>query len=225
MGMASPESAGSWSVKRFILEQNIDQLQRFITEEDVAEDNIWERITLAASRRQLARLDSAMFGVHASRGRFGHPFSHGDVSCKDIRLFHRMVEEAPRPYLIIDPRPGLRIVDLNDSYAQATLSRRGSVAGQKLFDAYPDNPDDPDADGVGNLYASLLAAANSARPHAMPVQRYDVRDAQGNFVQRYWRPRNTPIYDENGKLLFLLHEADDVTDVLTAKPESAVPEN
>jgi hypothetical protein len=52
-----------------------------------------------------------------------------------------------------------------------------------------------------------------------------VRDAQGNFVQRYWRPRNTPIYDENGKLLFLLHEADDVTDVLTAKPEPAVPEN
>jgi hypothetical protein len=45
----------------------------------------------------------------------------------------------------------------------------------------------------------------------MKVQRYDVRDAAGDFAERHWRPINTPIFDDTGRLLYLLHHVADVT--------------
>ena len=45
----------------------------------------------------------------------------------------------------------------------------------------------------------------------MAIQRYDIGNCQGHFVQRYWRPVNTPIHDDAGSLIALLHNVDDVT--------------
>jgi hypothetical protein len=64
---------------------------------------------------------------------------------------------------------------------------------------FPDNPDDAAADGASNLYAWLRIAAETGRPHAMEVQRYDMRDPTGRFVERDWRPRNTPVFDAAGR--------------------------
>jgi len=46
----------------------------------------------------------------------------------------------------------------------------------------------------------------------MAVQRYDVRDPNGTFVERHWQPVNTPVHDHAGQLVFLLHHVEDVTD-------------
>lgn len=46
----------------------------------------------------------------------------------------------------------------------------------------------------------------------MAVQRYDIRDASGTFLERYWQPINTPIHDAHGELVFLLHHVEDVTE-------------
>lgn len=82
---------------------------------------------------------------------------------------------------------------------------------------FPDNPDQPDADGVANLYASLRAAADTGRPHEMPTQRYDVRDQHGVFVERHWRPVNSPVHDEHGAQIILLHQVHDVTTEATGR--------
>jgi hypothetical protein len=50
----------------------------------------------------------------------------------------------------------------------------------------------------------------------MTLQRYDVRDARGMFVERHWRPSNTPIFAENGQLLYVLHQVQEVTDEVLA---------
>jgi pimeloyl-ACP methyl ester carboxylesterase len=80
-----------------------------------------------------------------------------------------------------------------------------------LFDVFPDNPSDVQANGVANLYASLRMAAQTGRPHEMPVQRYDIRDSSGRFVERHWRPINTPILDDESRVVVLLHQVEDVT--------------
>ena len=43
------------------------------------------------------------------------------------------------------------------------------------------------------------------------VQRYDVRDPGGNFVERYWQPLNSPVLNEAGHLNFILHHVINVT--------------
>ena len=45
----------------------------------------------------------------------------------------------------------------------------------------------------------------------MAIQRYDIRDHHGNFTERHWQPVNTPLFDDNGVLIALMHSVEDVT--------------
>jgi PAS domain-containing protein len=158
---------------------------------------------MAQTRRELATFASEQMGAQAFVGQF----DKGRNDPVDRSGFRKLVESASDAVMVIDPRPGLHIIDINQAYAAATLTERGQAAGGKLFDVFPDNPGDPDADGVSNLYESIQRAAQSGRPHMMAIQRYDVRDASGAFVERLWQPINTPIFDDKGRLIYVLHEA------------------
>jgi hypothetical protein len=198
-------------MQRFIEEQNIAHFQRLLSEEDLSEQSRrFVQAQLLASKRRLAMLTAASMGVHSTaqitRERtFPHP------TPKMTSKFQWQFEAAATPLLLIDPGPGLHIVDANQVYAAATMIDPGKVAGEKMFDVFPDNPDDPLADGVANLFASLRIVAETGRPHAMAIQRYDVRAPNGTFVERYWQPLNTPVRNEAGDLAFILHQVLDAT--------------
>jgi hypothetical protein len=53
--------------------------------------------------------------------------------------------------------------------------------------------------------------AETRVPQALEVQRYDVRDAEGQFVKRYWQPLYIPLLAEAGDLAWLLARLEDVT--------------
>ena len=57
------------------------------------------------------------------------------------------------PYLILDPE--LRIRAANPAYQQATLTTEEDLRGAYLFDVFPDDPANPEADGRANLSTSL----------------------------------------------------------------------
>jgi PAS domain-containing protein len=160
---------------------------------------------ICSAQRELASLYATSSGLRVS----GRPSVNKDRCA--ISTFQRRFEASRRPYLILDPGPGLHIVDLNDSYARATMTSRSGVAGDRLFNVYPDNPNDLYADGLSKVYASLQTAAETGRSHDMSVQRYDIRDAQGKFVERYWYVVNTPLFDQEGHLIYLMIHAEDVT--------------
>jgi len=164
---------------------------------------------LEATRREMAIFASDMMGAQRYVDQFA-----ARSRLQSLLRFSRqrqardILEITPAPAMLLDPRPGLRIVDSNAAYAAATLTDRQRTSGEKLFQVFPDNPSTPTADGVSNLFESIHKAAQSGTTHVMPLQRYDVRDDNGDFVIRYWRPRNVPIFDERGKLIFVLHQAE-----------------
>ncbi|MCK6504010.1 ATP-binding protein [Myxococcota bacterium] len=126
------------------------------------------------------------------------------------------------PVLVLDP--DLRLVAVTDAYLAATMTDRAAILGHHLFEVFPDNPDDPHANGVANLAASLRRVIASRRPDAMAVQKYDIRRpaAQGGgFEVRYWSPVNTPVLDDEGRLLYILHEVTDVTDFVLLQAAEA----
>jgi len=189
-------------MQRFILRQNLIRFRRLLAEEADEKMRLTLQSMLRSTQRELALLEAKSSGVSSIASLKEH---------RSISEFRGEFEKSPHLYLVLDPRPGLHIVDVNDAYARATMIDRGGVCGEKMFNVFPDNPDDPTADGVSNLYDSLQTAAKSGRPHAMMVQRYDVRDPNGKFVERHWRPVNTPLLDERGRLIYLLHHVEDVT--------------
>lgn len=123
----------------------------------------------------------------------------------------------PGLYLILAADQNFTIVAATDAYLGATMTKRGEVVGKRLFDVFPDNPDDPTADGVRELRASLQRAIRTARPDKMRVQKYDIKrpkDLGGGFEERYWDPTNTPLLDRNGRVWCLVHQVADVTDLV-----------
>lgn len=166
---------------------------------------------MASTRRELAILSADMMGAQSLVGQFGAGNGFRSPARTERRLFRDAIENSSALYMVIDPRAGLHIVDINDAYADGTLTRRRQVAGEKLFDVFPDNPGVDDADGVGNLFESLQRVAQNGQPHAMALQRYDVQNGDGRFVEKHWKCTNIPIFDDQGRLTFLLHHAEDVT--------------
>ncbi len=137
---------------------------------------------------------------------------------KDDIDYRAIVEGLPGLFLILNPE--LIIIGVSDAYARATMTRRETMLGKHLFEVFPDNPDDPAADGVHNLRASLQRVLKSATPDTMAVQKYDDRkpeDEGGAFEERYWTPTNAPVLDANGKIRYIIHKAEDVTEFIRLK--------
>ena len=107
----------------------------------------------------------------------------------------------------------LVIVEANRAYRAATGRSREDLVGRFLFDAFPDNPDDPTADGVANLTASLLGVFRRGQRHVMAPQRYDIQVAGGTgpFEHRVWQPVNLPITDVRGRPVGAVHDVTDIT--------------
>ncbi|MFG3021723.1 PP2C family protein-serine/threonine phosphatase [Streptomyces sp. NPDC048254] len=124
---------------------------------------------------------------------------------------------TPSPYLVLGP--DLVIVEVNRAYLEATGRTREDLLGRHIFDAFPDNPADPEADGVRNLNASLHRVLVSREPDTMALQKYDIPVAgrAGAFEERWWSPINTPILARDGKVEWIIHRVEDVTAFIQAR--------
>ena len=126
--------------------------------------------------------------------------------------YRAIFDATPGPYLILSP--DLVIVAMNEARLGATMSSREQLVGRPLFEMFPDNPDDPSADGVANLRASLERVIALKRPDVMAIQRYDIPRPQaqgGGFEVRYWRPVNLPVLAPDGSLAYIIHYVEDAT--------------
>jgi signal transduction histidine kinase/ActR/RegA family two-component response regulator len=132
--------------------------------------------------------------------------------------FRALFEAAPGLYLVLDP--AFRIVAVTDAYVAATMTKREEILDRGIFEVFPDNPDDPDATGVGNLRRSLERVRRLGVPDTMAVQKYDIRrppEEGGGFEVRYWSPRNSPVLDNRRRLRFIIHQVEDVTQFVRLK--------
>jgi signal transduction histidine kinase len=138
------------------------------------------------------------------------------------RLEFSLLEAAPGAYLVLDPQ--LVIVAVTDAYLRATMTVREEIIGRALFDVFPDNPDDPDATGTRNLRSSLTTVLQTGVPHAMPVQKYDIRRPDsGEFEERYWKPLNTPVLID-GRVAYIIHSVENVTNLVRLEQLQGVNE-
>ncbi|MFB7328352.1 PP2C family protein-serine/threonine phosphatase [Streptomyces sp. NPDC056190] len=131
--------------------------------------------------------------------------------------YQALFAATPSPYLVLGP--DLVIVDANEAYCRAAHRLREDLVGQYLFDAFPDNPADPSADGVRNLSASLHRVLRSSEPDTMAVQKYDipVPDSPGLFEQRWWSPVNTPVLGPDGQVAWIIHRVEDVSEFVLSQ--------
>ncbi|MGV4891735.1 protein phosphatase [Streptomyces sp. NWU49] len=129
----------------------------------------------------------------------------------------------PVPCLIMDA--DLVIADVNEAYAETTGCRREDLLGRHMFEAFPDNPADPEADGVQNLRASLQRVLRGRVRDVMTPQKDDIPQP-GNpdvFEERWWRPVNTPVLGPDGEVAWIIHRVEDITAYMHDHPLGPPP--
>ncbi len=127
---------------------------------------------------------------------------------------------TPSPYLVL--APDLTIAEVNQAYLDATRRTRGDLIGRHVFEAFPNNPSDPGADGMRNLDASLHRVLVSREADTMTLQKYDIPIAgrPGAFEERWWSPVNTPILGADGSVAWIIHRVEDVTAYVQTHPRA-----
>lgn len=123
--------------------------------------------------------------------------------------------------LVLPDAPFFTIVAVSHDYLKATGRNREELIGKGLFEAFPNNPDDPNQTSEKTVRASLEYALTHKEPHHLPLQRYDISKQDGTFEERYWLASNRPVLSEDGSVIYLIHAAEDVTDRLKADQREA----
>jgi PAS domain S-box-containing protein len=140
--------------------------------------------------------------------------------------FRALFESIPDNFLVVAPdAPRFTIVAASDGYLAATLRTREVILGRPLFDVFPDaNPQNAERSGVANLRASLETVLRTRATHHMAIQRYDVDTPDGGWEIRYWAPRNSPVFDAEGEIRYILHYVENVTDRVAERAATTTAE-
>jgi signal transduction histidine kinase/DNA-binding response OmpR family regulator len=132
--------------------------------------------------------------------------------------FQALFQSAPGLYLVLTP--DLTIVAVSDAYLRATMTKREEILGRGIFDVFPDNPNDPSATGVRNLRASLQRVLQDKTSDTMAIQKYDIRKPEsegGRFEERFWSPVNSPVFESDKEVVYIIHRVEDVTEFVRLK--------
>ena len=163
--------------------------------------------------------------VMSSAGVLGIKSNERNCSNLAYMDYRSVFEAAPGLYLVLEP--DLTIVAVSDAYLRATMTNREKILARRLFDVFPDNPDDPQATGVRNLSASLQRVLVTGARDMMAVQKYDMRRPEaegGGFEERYWSPANSPVFGADGRIAYLIHRVEDVTELVRLQREVSAQE-
>jgi PAS domain-containing protein len=126
-------------------------------------------------------------------------------------IYQAFFEKMPVIAFVVDKER--RIVAVTDRLLGGGSNSREALVGKDVFEMFPDNPDDPQANGTEVLRASLDRAFLTGEIEVLPRQRYDARAEDGQFVERYWLPENNPVRDADGHVAFVIHSVVDANTV------------
>ena len=132
--------------------------------------------------------------------------------------FRSLFESSPGLLLVLSPDPNFTILAMSDQYAKTSMRDRSDVIGKHLFAVFPDNPDDPTADGSSLLRSSLLRVLKNKAPDFMGVLKYDIQlPGSLKFEQRWWSSNNFPVLNSEGNVTAIIHHTIDVTETMLLK--------
>jgi PAS domain-containing protein len=126
--------------------------------------------------------------------------------------YAEVFRQLPVPVLLLTPE--FDIAEMNLAYLQVAGRTREELLGRNVFDAFPDNPWDPDASGVRQLGESLRRVLATGEPDTLAFQQYDVEvpGSPGVFAQRFWCPVNAPVFGPDGAVVLIVQCVEEISD-------------
>lgn len=104
----------------------------------------------------------------------------------------------------------------NDLHAKMTACPPEDLIGRYVFDVFPAEPGQDEADAEGAVKMSVERVLATGKPDALPVQAHALEDDKGQWHQHSWKLSHAPIMDK-GEIVAILQSIQDVTDQVLAQ--------
>lgn len=140
-----------------------------------------------------------------------HPFQIPD------QYYTALFEAMPGNSLLINNDSAFTILAATPAYLEEVGYTKDELIGKGTFEAFPANDGDPDNTGGRDLLSSFRYVLEHKKAHILPMQRYDLQNDDGSFMERYWRIVNTPMLAPDGKVIYIINTAEDITARLKAE--------
>jgi PAS domain S-box-containing protein len=119
-------------------------------------------------------------------------------------------DAAPVALLVFDRE--LVMVHANPAYLAAVGRTLEEIAGQRIFDVFPDDPSNPgQARALRNVMLGAIEHGHTQRLTEYP---YDIPNAGGGFDRRLWNVTEVPIPGPDGRTELVVHYTEDVTEMV-----------
>lgn len=126
---------------------------------------------------------------------------------------HELFNVTPALLQVIDTN--LTVIAITDAFLKATMKERATVINHNIFEAFPINPDDANADGEKNIRASFNHVFKNKLTDTLAVQKYDIMKPDvdgGGFEIKYWKVTHSPVFDTDGSVKYIIQHAVDITE-------------
>lgn len=119
-------------------------------------------------------------------------------------------DATPVALLVFDRE--LVMVHANPAYLAAVGRTLEEIAGQRIFDVFPDDPSNPgQARALRNVMLGAIEHGHTQRLSEYP---YDIPNAGGGFDRRLWNVTEVPIPGPDGRTELVVHYTEDVTEMV-----------
>ena len=164
-----------------------------LEEDDEEAARYWTRV--AKSARYILSMDPS----YLCTGHGPRPFE------LSLAMLREVFQCLPQPSLLL--QPNLVIVGANRAYLGVMGLTGQDIVGRDLFELLPGNPAVKTMKSTDQLSASFGRVIEACCPDCLDRMRYDVRNREGAFEERWWKPVNTPVFDDEGRLALIMHQA------------------
>jgi PAS domain S-box-containing protein len=128
--------------------------------------------------------------------------------------FQSAFESVPGAHLLLLPNaPHFTIVSITEDHFLLNQKTREELIGSEYFEATPTENTGAKKELV-NAFQNVLV---QKQKYQLPVLRYDIKNEEGNLVEKYWKICNTPILNNSNTLEYILHSAEDITNEIIAE--------
>lgn len=140
-------------------------------------------------------------------------------------------EATSSAYSLMDPE--YVIIDVNPAFADLVGVSAVDLVGRQAFEVFAESPSQSGQEPARVMRESLDHVKRTGQRDSMLLHRFDIPDPArpGAFLERYWSPVNSPVLDDEGRVVALLQEVHDVTehredlirllDYLSADPDAS----
>jgi len=149
--------------------------------------------------------------------------SAGSISRLPKDIFQTIFEKSPGSLLVAADPPCFTIIAASDTYLAITSSERDAIVGKSFFESFPDDESFEDENSARKVFTRVIGTRQKID---VPNYRFDVLNPETKQREaHYWSCCNTPIFDDNNDVAYVLNTVVDISEEVRATEAAIENEN